>query len=155
MQSIPGVLDAQSGYANGTGEQDADYKTVCAGKTGFRETVKVTYDPARVSLDQLLFAYFEVVDATAVNRQGHDIGTQYRSGIYCFDAAQQQAAQSSAALYQQALKQAGKGEITTEILPAPAFYFAEPYHQQYLAKNPDGYCPPIHCQATGLPSFPS
>ena len=82
MQSIPGVLDAVSGYANGTGEQDADYKTVCTGKTGFREAVAVTYDPNHVTLDQLLFAYFEVVDPTAVNRQGHDVGTQYQAGIY-------------------------------------------------------------------------
>ena len=85
MQSISGVLDAVSGYANGTGEQDADYKTVCTGKTGFREAVAVTYDPKRVTLDQLLFAYFEVVDPTAVNRQGHDVGSwadhRHRCGV--------------------------------------------------------------------------
>jgi len=98
MQSIPGVIDAESGYANGTGEKDADYKTVCTGKTGFRETVKVTYDPARVSLDQLLFAYFEVVDPTAVNRQGHDTGTQYQAGVYYADAESQATVERIAAI---------------------------------------------------------
>jgi peptide methionine sulfoxide reductase msrA/msrB len=135
MQSIPGVLDAESGYANGTGEQDADYKTVCAGKTGFRETVKVTYDPARVSLDQLLFAYFEVVDATAVNRQGHDIGTQYQAGIYYADAASQETVERIAAI-----ERARTPRFAVEVKPLINYFPAEEYHQNYLDKNPGGYC---------------
>lgn len=135
MQSIPGVLDAESGYANGTGEQDADYKTVCAGKTGFRETVKITYDPARVSLDQLLFAYFEVVDATAVNRQGHDIGTQYQAGIYFADPASQDTVERIAAI-----ERARTPRFAVEIGPLVNYFPAEEYHQNYLDKNPNGYC---------------
>jgi len=135
MQSIPGVLDTQSGYANGTGERDADYKTVCTGKTGFRETVKVTYDPARVSLDQLLFAYFEVVDPTAVNRQGHDSGTQYQAGIYYADAETQATVERVAAI-----ERARIPRFAVEIGPLVNFYPAEEYHQDYLDKNPNGYC---------------
>ena len=135
MQSIPGVLDAESGYANGTGERDADYKTVCTGKTGFRETVKVTYDPARVSLDQLLFAYFEVVDPTAVNRQGHDTGTQYQAGIYYADAESQAIVEHVAAI-----ERARTPRFSVEIGPLVNFFPAEEYHQNYLDKNPNGYC---------------
>jgi len=135
MQSIPGVLDAESGYANGTGEQDADYKTVCTGKTGFRETVKVTYDPARVSLDQLLFAYFEVVDPTAVNRQGHDTGTQYQAGVYYADAESQAVVERVAAI-----ERARTPRFSVEIGPLVNFFPAEEYHQNYLDKNPNGYC---------------
>ena len=135
MQSIPGVLDAESGYANGSGEQDADYKTVCTGKTGFRETVKVTYDPARVSLDQLLFAYFEVVDPTAVNRQGHDIGTQYQAGVYYADAESQATVERVAAI-----ERARTPRFSVEIGPLVNFFPAEEYHQNYLDKNPNGYC---------------
>ena len=135
MQSIPGVLDAESGYANGTGEKDADYKTVCTGKTGFRETVKVTYDPSRVTLDQLLFAYFEVVDATAVNRQGHDIGTQYQAGIYYADAESQATVERVAAI-----ERARTPRFAVEIKPLVNYYPAEEYHQNYLDKNPNGYC---------------
>ena len=135
MQSIPGVFDAESGYANGTGEQDADYKTVCTGKTGFREAVKVTYDPARVSLDQLLFAYFEVVDATAVNRQGHDIGTQYQAGIYYADAESQADVERVAAI-----ERARTPKFAVEIGPLLNYFPAEEYHQNYLDKNPNGYC---------------
>ncbi len=149
-----GVYTTAVGYAGGFTPNPL-YEEVCSGLTGHNEVVLVVFDPAVVTYGALLKVFWQGHNPTLGMRQGNDIGTQYRSGIYCFDAAQQQAAQSSAALYQQALKQADKGEITTEILPAPAFYFAEPYHQQYLAKNPDGYCPPIHCQATGLPSFPS
>jgi peptide methionine sulfoxide reductase msrA/msrB len=135
MQSIPGVLDAVSGYANGTGEADANYKTVCGGKTNFRETVLVTYDPARVSLDQLLFAYFAVVDKTAVNRQGHDIGTQYQAGIYYADDASKAVVERVAAVE--------RGRTTgfaVEIKPLENFFPAEEYHQDYLDKNPGGYC---------------
>ena len=135
MQSIPGVLDAESGYANGTGEQDADYKTVCTGKTGFRETVKVTYDPAQVSLDQLLFAYFEVVDATAVNRQGHDTGTQYQAGIYYADEQSQSTLERIAAI-----ERARTPHFSVEIKPLVNYFPAEEYHQNYLDKNPSGYC---------------
>lgn len=135
MQSIPGVIDAESGYANGTGEKDADYKTVCTGKTGFRETVKVTYDPARVSLDQLLFAYFEVVDPTAVNRQGHDTGTQYQAGVYYADAESRATVERIAAI-----ERARTTRFSVEIGPLVNFFPAEEYHQNYLDKNPNGYC---------------
>ena len=135
MQSIPGVLDAVSGYANGTGEQDADYKTVCTGKTGFRETVAVTYDPGRVSLDQLLFAYFEVVDPTAVNRQGHDTGTQYQAGIYYADEASKRTVERIAAIERNRTP-----HFAVEIGPLVNFFPAEEYHQNYLDKNPNGYC---------------
>ena len=135
MQSIPGVIDAESGYANGTGEKDADYKTVCTGKTGFRETVKVTYDSARVSLDQLLFAYFEVVDPTAVNRQGHDTGTQYQAGVYYADAESQATVERIAAI-----ERARTPRFSVEIGPLVNFFPAEEYHQNYLDKNPNGYC---------------
>ena len=135
MQSIPGVLDAVSGYANGTGEKDADYKTVCTGKTGFRETVAVTYDPGRVSLDQLLFAYFEVVDPTAVNRQGHDTGTQYQAGIYYADEASKRTVERIAAIERNRTP-----HFAVEIGPLVNFFPAEEYHQNYLDKNPNGYC---------------
>lgn len=135
MQSIPGVIDAESGYANGTGEKDADYKTVCTGKTSFRETVKVTYDPARVSLDQLLFAYFEVVDPTAVNRQGHDTGTQYQAGVYYADAESRATVERIAAI-----ERARTPRFSVEIGPLVNFFPAEEYHQNYLDKNPNGYC---------------
>ena len=135
MQSIPGVLDAVSGYANGTGEQDADYKTVCTGKTGFRETVAVTYDPGRVSLDQLLFAYFEVIDPTAVNRQGHDTGTQYQAGIYYADDESKRTVERIAAIERNRTPR-----FAVEIGPLVNFFPAEEYHQNYLDKNPNGYC---------------
>jgi len=135
MQSIPGVLDAVSGYANGTGEQDADYKTVCTGKTGFRETVAVTYDPDRVTLDQLLFAYFEVVDPTAENRQGHDVGTQYQAGIYYADEEAKRTVERIAAIERERTP-----GFAVEIGPLVNFFPAEEYHQDYLDKNPTGYC---------------
>lgn len=135
MQSIPGVLDAVSGYANGTCEADANYKTVCGGKTNFRETVLVTYDPARVSLDQLLFAYYAVVDKTAVNRQGHDIGTQYQAGVYYADDASKAIVERVAAV-----ERARTPGFAVEIKPLENFFPAEEYHQDYLDKNPGGYC---------------
>lgn len=135
MQSIPGVLDAVSGYANGTCEADANYKTVCGGKTNFRETVLVTYDPARVSLDQLLFAYYAVVDKTAVNRQGHDIGTQYQAGVYYADDASKAVVERVAAV-----ERARTPGFAVEIKPLENFFPAEEYHQDYLDKNPGGYC---------------
>ena len=133
MQSIPGVIDVVSGYANGTNESDANYTTVCTGRTGFRETVRVTYDPNRVSLDQLLFAYFEVVDPTAVNRQGHDIGTQYQAGVYYSDTESQVSVERIFAI-----ERARTLGFSVEAGPLLNFFPAEEYHQDYLDKNPDG-----------------
>lgn len=135
MQAIPGVVDAVSGYANGTCEADATYETVCSGKTGFRETVRVDYDPAKVSLDQLLFAYFAVVDPSVRNRQGHDVGTQYQAGIYYTDDAARQIVERVAAVERHRSEQ-----FFIEIEPLKNFFPAEEYHQDYLNKNPGGYC---------------
>jgi len=135
MQSIPGVLNAVSGYANGSGEADANYKTVCTGRTGFRETVRVTYDPTRVSLDQLLFAYFEVIDPAAVNRQGHDTGTQYQAGVYYADTESQATVERIFAI-----ERARTPHFAVESGPLKNFFPAEEYHQDYLDKNPGGYC---------------
>ncbi len=135
----PGVYSTAVGYAGGT-TVDPDYKLVCSGRTGHAEVVLVVYDPAQVSYEQLLRIFWESHDPTQGMRQGNDIGTQYRSVIYCHDEAQRQAAEASRMQYGAALARAGRGAITTEILVAPTFYYAEDYHQQYLAKNPDGYC---------------
>lgn len=135
MQSIAGVTDVVSGYANGTGEQDARYETVVRGNTGFRETVRVTYDPAKVSLDALLLAYFYVIDPTIENRQGNDVGTQYQTGIYYTDDDAKATVERIAALE--------KGRVdnfSVEIKPLKNFYSAEEYHQHYLDKHPGGYC---------------
>jgi peptide-methionine (S)-S-oxide reductase len=135
----PGVYFTAVGYAGGT-TVDPDYKLVCTGRTGHVEVVRVVYDPAMVSYEQLLRIFWESHDPTQGMRQGNDIGTQYRSVIYCHDAEQRQAAEDSRKQYGAALARAGRGAITTEIREAPTFYYAEDYHQQYLAKNPDGYC---------------
>ena len=135
MQSIPGVTDAVSGYANGTCEADATYETVCSGRTGFRETVRVEYDPERVSLDQLLFVYFAVVDPTVRNRQGHDIGTQYQAGIYYTDAEAKRTVERVASV-----ERRRADRFFVEIEPLKNFFPAETYHQDYLDKNPGGYC---------------
>ena len=135
MQSIPGVIDAESGYANGTGEADANYKTVCTGTTGFRETVKVTYDPDRVSLDAILLAYFYVVDPTVKNRQGNDIGTQYQAGIYYTNDKARETVERLADI-----ERGRREKFFVEIGPLLNFYPAEEYHQNYLEKNPGGYC---------------
>ncbi len=135
----PGVYTTAVGYAGGVTPNPL-YEEVCSGLTGHNEVVLVVFDPAELGYRQLLQVFWEAHDPTQGMRQGNDVGTQYRSGIYCFGAAQQAAAQQSRDRYQKALAGAGYGEITTEILEAPTFYYAEDYHQQYLAKNPAGYC---------------
>jgi peptide-methionine (S)-S-oxide reductase len=137
---IPGVVSTAVGYAGGF-TPNADYREVCSGKTGHAEVVLVAYDPMKVSYEQLLKVFWERHDPTQGMRQGNDMGTQYRSVIYTTDDEQQAAAEASREAYQERLSAAGFGQITTEIAPAPAFYYAEDYHQQYLAKNVNGYCP--------------
>jgi len=134
-----GVFSTAVGYAGGF-TPNPTYREVCSGLTGHNEVVRAVYDPARVGFGDLLKVFWENHDPTQGMRQGNDVGTQYRSGIYFFGEAQRAAAESSRVAYQRALHAAGHGAITTEILPAPEFYFAEEYHQQYLAKNPNGYC---------------
>jgi peptide-methionine (S)-S-oxide reductase len=135
----PGVYTTAVGYAGGTTERPT-YRDVCSGRTGHAEVVLVVFHPKQVTYDQLLQVFWENHDPTQGNRQGNDLGTQYRSAIYTFDAAQAGAAEASRRAYEERLRAAGYGKITTEIRPAPPFYYAEDYHQQYLAKNPDGYC---------------
>jgi peptide-methionine (S)-S-oxide reductase len=134
-----GSFTTAAGYAAGL-TPNPTYQEVCSGETGHNEVVLVVYDPAVVGYDELLTLFWEGHDPTQGMRQGNDLGTQYRSGIYTFDEDQQALAEASRASYQRALDRAGYGAITTEILPAPPFYYAEDYHQQYLAKNPGGYC---------------
>jgi peptide-methionine (S)-S-oxide reductase len=134
-----GVYSTAVGYAAGY-TPNPTYEEVCSGRTGHNEVVLVLYDPAQISYQKLLALFWESHDPTQGMRQGNDAGTQYRSGIYCFDAAQKQAAEASRQAYQQRLEAAGFGAITTEILDAPPFYYAEDYHQQYLGKNVNGYC---------------
>jgi peptide-methionine (S)-S-oxide reductase len=136
---LPGVYVTAVGYAGGH-TPNPTYKEVCSGMTGHNEVVLVVYDPQQVSYEKLLKLFWEAHDPTQGMRQGNDVGTQYRSGIYVYNEAQKQAAQASLARYQEELMQAGFPPITTEILDAPGFYYAEDYHQQYLAKNPRGYC---------------
>ena len=136
----PGVVSTAVGYAGGH-TPNPTYDEVCSGRTGDAEVVRVVFDPQRVTYDELLRVFWEEHDPTQGMRQGNDAGTQYRSAIYACDPDQRQVAERSRAAYQQALSGAGFGEITTEIRDAPEFYFAEDYHQQYLAKNPNGYCP--------------
>ena len=135
----PGVYTTAVGYAAGY-TPNPTYDEVCSGRTGHNEVVLVIYDPNRVSYRRLLQVFWETHDPTQGMRQGNDVGTQYRSGIYVFDAVQRAAAEASQGAYQTALAAADLGTITTEILDAPPFYYAEGYHQQYLAKNPGGYC---------------
>ena len=136
---LPGVFTTAVGYAAGV-TPNPTYREVCSGMTGHAEAVLVVFDPARISYDDLLKTFWESHDPTQGMRQGNDVGTQYRSGIYYFDDRQREAAERSRDEYQRALTKQGYGAITTEILPAPEFYYAEDYHQQYLSKNPDGYC---------------
>ena len=134
-----GVYSTAVGYAGGF-TPNPTYEEVCSGRTGHAEVVRVVFDPAAVSYGDLLRVFWESHDPTQGMRQGNDIGTQYRSAIYCHDAAQRAAAEASRDAYQRALAAARRGEITTEIADASEFYYAEDYHQQYLAKNPGGYC---------------
>ncbi|WP_448604709.1 peptide-methionine (S)-S-oxide reductase MsrA [Thermoleptolyngbya sp.] len=134
-----GVYSTSVGYAAGI-TPNPTYQEVCSGMTGHNEVVRVVYDPSVISYEDLLRVFWESHDPTQGMRQGNDVGTQYRSGIYVYSEAQRQAAEASLQCYQAALKAEGYGDITTEILDAPEFYYAEDYHQQYLAKNPGGYC---------------
>ena len=134
-----GVYSTQVGYAGGF-TPNPTYEEVCSGRTGHTEVVRVAFDPAKISYEQLLKVFWENHDPTQGMRQGNDIGTQYRSAIYTYDDAQRAAAEASREMFQKKLGDAGYGRISTEIAAAPEFYYAEDYHQQYLAKNPGGYC---------------
>ncbi len=136
---LEGVWVTAVGYAGGH-TPNATYQEVCTGQTGHNEVVRVIFDPAVVSYETLLAVFWEGHDPTQGMRQGNDRGTQYRSGIYTCSEVQQAAAEASKRMYEQRLAASGYGQVTTEILPAPTFFFAEDYHQQYLAKNPSGYC---------------
>lgn len=137
--TIPGVYSTGVGYTAGF-TPNPTYEEVCSGRTGHTETVLVVFDPTSISYDALVRRFFESHDPTQGMRQGNDIGTQYRSGVYFFDEAQHSTIEAVRAVYQEQLDAAGYGAITTEIAPAGPLYFAEEYHQQYLAKNPNGYC---------------
>jgi peptide-methionine (S)-S-oxide reductase len=134
-----GIWATAVGYAGGQ-TPNPTYEEVCSGRTGHTEAVLVAYDPARISYETLLKTFWEAHDPTQGMRQGNDVGTQYRSAIYVANEAQRRAAEASKAVYEKALAARGLGPITTEIRTAPPFYYAEEYHQQYLAKNPAGYC---------------
>jgi peptide-methionine (S)-S-oxide reductase len=136
---IKGVFTTAVGYAAGF-TKNPTYREVCTGRTGHNEVVLVVFDPKVVTYATLLKVFFEAHDPTQGMQQGNDIGTQYRSGVYTFSEEQRQTALMATAGYAEALRAAGRGEVTTEILDAPSFYYAEDYHQQYLAKNPHGYC---------------
>ena len=136
---LPGVHVTAVGYAGGF-TPNATYEEVCSGRTGHNEVVRVVYDPAVISYEALLKVFWEGHDPTQGMRQGNDRGTQYRSGIYTYSEAQKAAAEASQAAFAPRLASSGYGQITTEIVDAPEFYYAEDYHQQYLAKNPNGYC---------------
>ena len=136
---LEGVYTTAVGYAAGI-TPNPTYQEVCTGMTGHNEVVLVVYDPSVISYEQLLKVFWESHNPTQGMRQGNDTGTQYRSGIYTYSPQQKQLAEKSRSIYQEALNKAGHGQITTEIIDAPEFYYAEVYHQQYLAKNPGGYC---------------
>ena len=137
--SIPGVWTTAVGYAGGS-TPNPTYEETCSGRTGHTEAVLVVFDPAVVTVDQLLKVFWEGHDPTQGMRQGNDVGTQYRSALYWTTEAQKAAALASREAYQKRLQEEGYGDITTELRAAPEYYYAEDYHQQYLAKNPDGYC---------------
>lgn len=136
---LEGVYSTSVGYAAGS-TPNPTYEEVCSGMTGHNEVVRVVFDPKVISYETLLKVFWESHNPTQGMRQGNDSGTQYRSGIYAYSPSQKQLAETSKNAYQEALSKAGYGKITTEIIDAPEFYFAEGYHQQYLAKNPNGYC---------------
>ena len=136
---LDGVITTAVGYAGGS-TPNPTYHEVCSGRTGHTEAVLVVFDPARISYEKLLQVFFESHDPTQGMRQGNDVGTQYRSAIYTFDDSQSEAAKTFAELYETALKRSGYHPVTTEIAAAGEFFYAEDYHQQYLAKNPGGYC---------------
>jgi peptide-methionine (S)-S-oxide reductase len=136
---LPGVYSTQVGYAGGT-TPNPTYREVCSGETGHTEVVRVIFDPAKVSYDDLLRTFWENHDPTQGMRQGNDVGTQYRSALYFADDEQRRVAEASRSAYQAALTKGGRGAITTEFAPLREFFYAEDYHQQYLEKNPDGYC---------------
>ena len=136
---LDGVFTTAVGYAGGL-TPNPTYEEVCSGRTGHAEVVLVVFDPARIAYAELLWRFWEGHDPTQGMRQGNDVGTQYRSAIFAVGEDQQRAAEASRGAYQAALQRAGYGQITTEIRPAPPFYYAEAYHQQYLAKHPTGYC---------------
>jgi peptide-methionine (S)-S-oxide reductase len=137
--TLPGVITTSVGYAGGI-TPNPTYEEVCSGRTGHAEVVQVVFDPAKITYEELLRVFWENHDPTQGMRQGNDTGTQYRSTIYAYGDAQRAAAEASKAAFQRALGEKGYGTITTEIKPAPDYFFAEEYHQQYLAKNPNGYC---------------
>ena len=134
-----GIHSTQVGYAGGF-TPNPSYEEVCSGRTGHTEVVRVAFDPKKTSYEQLLKLFWENHDPTQGMRQGNDVGTQYRSALYVYDDAQKAAAEASRAMFEKKLAEAGYGRITTDLAPAPEFYYAEDYHQQYLAKNPGGYC---------------
>jgi peptide-methionine (S)-S-oxide reductase len=136
---LPGVYTTAVGYAAGH-TPNPTYREVCSGQTGHSEVVLVVFDPKKIAYADLLKVFWESHDPTQGMRQGNDVGTQYRSGIYYYGDAQREAAERTRDVFQARLSKSGYGAITTEILPAPEFYYAEDYHQQYLSKNPDGYC---------------
>ena len=136
---VEGVHSTAAGYAAGS-TPNPTYREVCSGATGHNEVVRVVFDPSKVSFETLLKTFWENHDPTQGMRQGNDMGTQYRSGIYCYSDAQLEAAKSSQEAFQKGLSESGYGAITTEVIEAPTFYFAEDSHQQYLHKNPQGYC---------------
>jgi peptide-methionine (S)-S-oxide reductase len=136
---VPGVISTQVGYAGGA-TRNPTYKEVCSGRTGHTEVVRVVFDPERVKYEDLLRVFWENHDPTQGMRQGNDVGTQYRSAVYTSDAEQERIAKASRDAYAVSLKTAGHGAVTTELAPSGPFYYAEDYHQQYLDKNPDGYC---------------
>jgi peptide-methionine (S)-S-oxide reductase len=148
---VDGVHTTAAGYSGGV-TPNPTYQEVCTGLTGHTEVVLVVYDPEVVSFDALLKIFWEMHDPTQGMRQGNDVGTQYRSAIYVFSDAQRATAEASLASYQQSLSKTGFGEITTEILDAPTFYYAEEYHQQYLHRNPMGYCNHGFCQVSYEPA---
>jgi len=148
---LPGVYSTAVGYAGGF-TQNPSYEEVCSGDTGHAEVVRVIYDPQKISYQELLKQFWEAHDPTQGMRQGNDLGTQYRSVIFALDAEQRAAAEESKRIFQARLTAAGRGTITTEIRDAPKFYYAEDYHQEYLAKNPRGYCPDHSCRVSFGPA---